>query len=314
MKEKKEKSKRLKMTNRKRESLYGYMFVSLWVIGFLVFTLYPLVRTFTLSFSKVTITAKGIKTTPVMFDNYKNAFLSDVKFVDELIQYIGEIIIFVPIVIVFALVIAMILNMDLKGKGVLRTIFFLPVIIVSGPVMKELVESGAATIQGVADMRIIADITEMLPGALGTVFSTLIDSFVMILWFCGVQILIFLSALQKIDRPVYEAACIDGASKWETFWKITLPTLRPIVIINIVYTVVFISTFALNGVIEMIQEYSFAANYGLGYASALSFIYFIVMLLILGLFVKIYGLRSEADKRLAKKEKKRIQRIRRKMA
>lgn len=298
------------LTNKRREGLYGYMFVSVWIIGFLIFTLYPLIRTFILSFSKVTITGTGIKTVPVQFDNYKNAFLSDVKFVDVLLQYVGQMILYVPIVIVFSLIIAMILNMQLKGKGFLRTIFFLPVIIVSGPVMKELVASGAATIQGISDLEILKDLEMALPGVLGTLFTSLIDSFVMILWFCGVQILIFLSALQKIDRPVFEAACIDGASKWEQFWKITLPNLRPIVIINIVYTIVFISTFALNEVIVLIQEYSFAANQGLGYASALSFIYFAVLLIILGLFVKIYGLRSEADRRLAKKEKKRLKKIR----
>lgn len=312
MKTKKRKNSKFRMTNKTREGLYGYMFVSVWVIGFLIFTLYPLVRTFVLSFYKVTITSSGIKTVPVKLANYKDAFLSDVKFVDMLIQYVGEIILYVPIVIVFALIIALILNMNLKGKGFLRTIFFLPVIIVNGPVMKELIENGATTIQRAEELAVVDFLIEVLPGILGTLFTTLINSFIMILWFSGVQILIFLSALQKIDRPVYEAACIDGASKWETFWKITLPTLRPIVLINIVYTVVFISTFEINEVIMLIQEYSFAANQGLGYASALSFIYFVVLLIVMGVFVKIYGLRSETDSKLAKQEKKRSARLRRK--
>ncbi len=311
MKEKK-KTKKFRMTNRIRENIYGWMFVALWVIGFLVFTLYPLIRTFVLSFFQVTITSDGIRTIPLGLANYKNAFLSDVEFVDALLTYVGELIVQVPIIIVFSLVIAMIVNMNLKGKGLMRTVFFLPVIIVSGPVMQELIDSGATTIQGVEDMRIMQELIMVLPGVLGTIFSNLIDSFIMILWFCGVQILIFLSALQKIDRPVYEAAYIDGASKWESFWKITLPNLRPIVIINIVYTIVFISTFALNDVIVLIQEYTFSVNQGLGYASATAFIYFVVLVLVLALFVKIYGLRSEADKRLAKREKRRLKAIRRK--
>lgn len=314
MKTKKKASGKSKLTRGQREGLWGYLFVSLWIIGFLVFTLYPLIRTFLLSFSKVTITAEGIKTVPVKFDNYRNAFLSDVKFVDVLLQYVGEIILYVPIIIVFSLIIAMILNMKLRGKGILRTIFFLPVIIVSGPVMKELVANGATTIQGVGELSIMKEIVEILPGILGTVFTSLIDSFIMILWFCGVQILIFLSALQKIDKPVYEAAFIDGASKWETFWKITLPTMRPIVILNIVYSIVFVSNFELNEVIMLIQEYSFTANQGLGYAAALSFIYFLVLLVVMGLFVVIYGMRSEADKRLAKKEKRHLKKLRRRQA
>ena len=207
--------------------------------------------------------------------NYKDAFLSDVKFVDVLIEYVGEIILYVPIVIVFALAISLILNMKLKGKGFFRTLFFLPVIIISGPVMEEFIDQGVTSIQGVDQMSFYKDLI------LGTLLNTLVNSFVMILWFSGVQILIFLSALQKIDRPIYEAAQIDGASRWEAFWKITLPTMRPMIILNIVYTIISISTFTLNEVIIVIQENSFSSTTGLGYAAALAWIYFIILLLII---------------------------------
>ena len=136
----------------------------------------------------------------------------------------------------------------------------------------------------------------------------------MILWFCGVQILIFLSALQKVDKPVYEAAKIDGASKWAQFWKITLPTLRPMIIVNMLYTIVSISSFELNEVIVLIQKNSFVANYGLGYASAMAFIYFAVLIVIIAMFVGLYGLRSPTDRKIAREAKqmaKQVQKIRR---
>ena len=120
---------------------------------------------------------------------------------------------------------------------------------------------------------------------------------------------IFLSALQKVDKPVYEAAKIDGASKWAQFWKITLPTLRPMIIVNMLYTIVSISSFELNDVIVLIQTDSFAANYGLGYASALSFLYFIVLMLIMALFVGIYGLRSPTDRKIAKEARQMVKQL-----
>jgi ABC-type sugar transport system permease subunit len=215
----------------------------------------------------------------------------------------------VPIVIVFSLVMAMILNMGLKGTGLLRTVFFLPVIIMSGPVMKKLIENGATTIQGAAENALVQNILGMLPEQLASILNNLLSSFIMILWFCGVQILIFLSALQKVDKPVYEAAKIDGASKWAQFWKITLPTLRPMIIVNMLYTIVSISSFELNEVIVLIQKDSFAANYGLGYASALSFLYFVVLILIMVMFVGIYGLRSPTDRRIAKETKQLVKQL-----
>lgn len=295
--------KRQFMTNSRRETLWGWLFVSLWVVGFFVFTCYPLLRTFELSFEQVTITAEGIVTEHVGGGNYKNALLSDPVFTDALVNFIGELILDVPIVIVFSLVMAMVLNMGLPGTGVLRTVFFLPVIIMSGPVMKKLIDNGATTIHGVEESMILQNILSMLPEQLASILNNLLSSFIMILWFCGVQILIFLSALQKMDRPVYEAAKIDGATKWAQFWKITLPNLRPIIIVNILYTIVSISSFELNEVIVLIQKDSFVANYGLGYASALAFIYFLVLIVIIVMFVGLYGLRSPTDRKIAREAK-----------
>jgi len=302
---------KLKMNRRARENVLGYLFVSIWIIGFLVFTLIPIVKTMIFSFKNVTITAEGIKTSYVGLKNYKGAFLSDVKFVEVIIQYIGEIILYVPIVIVFALIISLILNMKIFGKGFLRTIFFLPVIIISGPVMKEFIEQGVTSIQGVDNIWFVQRLLATMPTFLSTLLSTLIQSFIMILWFSGVQILIFLSALQKIDRPVYEAAQIDGASKWESFWKITLPNLRSIIVINIIYTIIAFSTFTLNDVIVMIQDSIFSATAGLGYASALAWIYFVVLVLVIGLFMILYGPKADniygKSIRKINKEKKAIQ-------
>lgn len=289
----------MKLKNKTRESLMGYGFISLWIVGFLAFTLIPLIQTAYLSFNNVKVTTEGIKTTSVGLQNYKDALLMDVTFVDTLIGYIGEIVIYVPIILVFSLAIALMLNMDIKGKGIFRTIFFLPVIISSGPVIEKLIEKGATSLPSITAFIESGIIGESLPGPLANVVVSVLASFIVILWFAGVPILIFIAGLQKVDKAVYEAASIDGASKWESFWKITLPALNPMVILNVVYTIITISMFSLNGVIMHIQSKSFDDKWGLGYAAAMSWIYFAILLVILGIFVLL--VKPKSDKRRKKR-------------
>ena len=301
-----------KLTREQRDNIRGWVFVSPWVIGFLIFTIYPIFNTIKMSFNEVTTAATGLEMIPVGFANYVNALLKDINFSKVLVGYIGEIVLQVPISIVFSLLIALILSKDIKGKGFARTIFFLPVIIISGPVMEKFTDMGLMAIQGTEDSALIDMIIGMLPETIGGVMTTLIDSFVMILWFSGVQILLFLSAIQKMDKAMYEAANIDGASGWETFWMITLPNLRNMIVINIVYTIVTISTFETNNVITMIKDNMFDVNKGMGYASAQAWIYFFTLLLVIGLFMLLYGPKKEnvyGDSKAVKKHMKELERL-----
>ena len=135
-----------------------------------------------------------------------------------------------------------------------------------------------------------------LPAYLRNPVEYLLTSFILILWFSGVQILIYLSSLQKIDKSIYEAASIDGASSWEAFWKITLPSLSTTTIINAVYTIITLSHFSENKVIKYIYGQTYAVQGGIGYASAMSFLYFFVLLLLLVLIFLV--LRPRSPKRL----------------
>ncbi|MEW6650934.1 MAG: ABC transporter permease subunit, partial [Chloroflexota bacterium] len=108
-------------------------------------------------------------------------------------------------------------------------------------------------------------------------------SFILILWFSGVQILIYLASLQKVDKSIYEAAAIDGASGWEMYWKITLPSLSTATMVNAIYTIITLSHFSENKVIQYIYNQTYNVHGGIGYASAMAFIYFVVMLFLLGI-------------------------------
>jgi ABC-type sugar transport system permease subunit len=264
-----------------RENLYGYGFVMLWIIGFAVFTALPLVQTFIYSLNRVTVTATGISLTPTEFQNYSRALFTDPTFAELLVEYALETLVSVPIVIIFSLVIALFLNLDFKGKGFFRTIFFLPVVITSGPVIQELTAQGATSVPGIANTAGLTNFIEQLPALLRGPVEYLMTSFILILWFSGVQILIYLSSLQKIDKSIYEAASIDGASAWESFWKITLPSLSTTTIINAVYTIITLSQFSENKVVKYIYGQTYAVQGGIGYSSAMSYLFFSVLLLIL---------------------------------
>lgn len=298
----------MKLSMRMREALTGYGFVLIWIIGFLVFTLYPLVRTFLFSFHSVKATTSGIKMSWVGLDNYRNAFFTDVTFSDKLFTYVSQMVVYVPVIIVFALIAAMLLNTKIKGRGIFRTIYFLPVIITSGPVVKQLMDQGATSLPGIDQVLTLEQIEQSLPSFFAKIVLFLVSSFITILWFSGVQILIFIAGLQKIDGSMMEAASIDGASKWEIFWKLTLPALNPFIVINIVYTVIMQSIFALNPIIELIQTDMYATGLGIGYASALAWIYFVVLLIILGFFVLITAHREPRVKPLYPTKKRRDRR------
>jgi oligogalacturonide transport system permease protein len=281
------------LTMKSKKSLTGMMFIAPWIVGFLVFTAFPLLYSLFLSFQDVRITPSGIQTSYVKFQNFEYAFGVDALFTQKLLNFIQELAFSVPIIIVFSLIIALLLNQKIRFRGLFRTIFFLPVIIASGPVINELMEQGVTSIPSIEQYAVFQIVMGNAEGFFGGVLLYIMENLVIILWFSGVQILIFLAALQKIDQQVYEAAKIDGASTWEIFWKVTLPSVFPMIIVNVIYTVVTYSMFSLNPVIEHIKSNMFRIDTGFGYASALSWIYFLLIAISLVIAVGLLSMRSK---------------------
>lgn len=284
--------RRGEMKHSTREALYGYAFVLIWIVGFALFTALPLFQTFVFSLNQVTVQATGIVQVPVNWQNYSRALFTDSVFVELLIEYVIETLVSVPIVVIFSMIIALFLNLNFRFKGVFRTIFFLPVVITSGPVIRELTAQGATSVPGLQNFEAVTTFLAELPRYLRNPVEYLLTSFVLILWFSGVQILIYLSSLQKIDRSVYEAAAIDGASAWESFWKITLPSLSTTTVIIAIYTIISLSHFSENKVIRYIYGQTYTVEGGFGYASAMSFIYFGVLVLLLAIVFLMLSSRS----------------------
>lgn len=284
-------NKILKVNKKTRERLTILAFCLPWLIGFAIFTMYPILQTLYYSFCSVTVTPEsGVITQWVGFSNFREIIISNKDFKDELLNYVVDMVITVPIIIVVALIIALLLTSVKKGKGAFRTIFFLPVIITSGPVIGQFISQGVASFPGIEKLIDVNSLRGSVPDFLVNGLTTLIDGFIMMLWFAGMQILIFLTGLQKLDKSMYEAAKIDGASSWECFWKITLPALNPVIVINVVFTIIMQSMSSLNPIIELIRAAMFETGEiaGYGYASAQAWVYFAVLICILVVFYLVF--------------------------
>ena len=282
--------KKKKMTRALRENLIGYSFIGIWIVGFFVFMFYPFISSLIYSMSEVRILGSGIDVSFHWFENFKNIFQIEegFQFIEALISFLKEIVFQVPIIIVFSVLIAVLLNQPLKGRGMFRSIFFLPVIISSGPVINELITQGAGGAAIFESYGFISIIENTLNPGLAAPIINVFSEIIIIFWFSGVQILIFLAGLQKVDRQIYEAARVDGAGPWESFWKITLPSLSTLVFINVIYTIVLLSTFSENAVIISIKSNMFNINTGYGMASAMAWVYFLVVMLMIGIVAFIF--------------------------
>ena len=194
-----------------------------------------------------------------------------------------------PLCIVFSLVIAILINRKMKGRGFFRTAFFIPVLLGSGYVMKQLLGlgvDGMTVTAGITVPRLIADLlgasmTELLQGFL--------DRITVVLWKSGVQIVLFLAGLQGIPGSLYEAAHVDGATEWEMFWKITLPMISPVILMNVVYTIVSFFTDGTNPIVDYIYKQSFQ-NMQFAHGAAMGWVYFLfafgICILCIGLMRK----------------------------
>ncbi len=302
------KIKTTKIPYEKKKGLYGYGFIALWFIGTLWLFIIPVLTSLWYSLCDTKLLAKadalemgmtsaGIYTEWNGFKNFINAFTVDTEFLPKLGSSLGEILPNTLVIMIFSLFIAVILNQKFRGRTLARAIFFLPVLIATGPVIS--VINGDMTSQGISDASQFStlfktDLVTELMEFIGIyninqtftdVIKNITSDVLNLVWNSGIQILIFLSALQTIPPSAKEAASIEGATAWEFFWKITFPYISPMILSNLVYTVIdaFVSTD--NEVMKYVLKQS--GNWEYGYAAALAWIYFAIVGACLGLICVI---------------------------
>jgi ABC-type sugar transport system permease subunit len=277
----KEKTMRKGLNIETKEKLVGLSFISTWLIGFIIFTGYPLLYTLYMAFNKVTIIGSTFKMQWIGFANFRKALTEDAEVVNNLIKVFQSTIIIIPIIIVYGIIMALLLNSKFKGRGLIRAIFFLPVMITSGNLIAALTIQNQGTISFLKSSS-VTNLVASIGGSWGATIQMILNSFLIILWYSGIQMLLLIAGMQSINPSIYEAATIDGAGKWESLWTITLPGIAPYILISVIYTIVDQFTVASNPFMSLIYWHSQQSNTGYGYASAISYVYFVFILLIIG--------------------------------
>ncbi|MEO3946630.1 sugar ABC transporter permease [Gorillibacterium sp. CAU 1737] len=289
---------KMRLTLTRKRSLLGLLFISPWLIGFLLLFLKPLIESIRYSFNKLVIDPTGFKLESVGWSNFHNALFVDPNFNRILTESVLDMLINVPLILFFSLFSAVLLNQKFRGRAMARAIFFLPVILASGAISAAesaglinlvgnaaVAEDMARTAQfngaAIVDLLVHAgfpiSITDYIVEAVMRIYEIVRSS--------GVQILIFLAALQSVPTSMYEVAKMEGATGYETFWKITFPMVSPLILTNIIYTI--IDSFADSPVTQIIKETAFTSqNFGL--SAAMSWLYTLavsIMLLLIGVAI-----------------------------
>lgn len=284
-----------------KNALTGYLFITPFIIGFVAFLLLPLGQSLRMAFSTITFD-QGIVYTFAKFNNFKYAFTVDPDFVTFLTEELLRMAYSVPSIIIFSFFIAIILNQDFKGRGFVRAVFFLPVILSSGVLVG--LETNNTLMAGLKDviaeqsnLTSITDTIKQLFLAEGEssrlieyVFQA-VDEIYEIAISSGIQIIIFLSGLQTISPSMFEAAKIEGATAWETFWKITFPMISSLILVNVIYTIIDFFVKTDNEVMTLIKETMVTKADGYGLSSAMAWAYFAVVAVIIAVISAIISKR-----------------------
>ena len=269
---------------------WAWVFLAPWLIGILIFFVWPMAQSVIYSFSWLTITASGFQLDWVALENYTYLFTKDTFFLPNLTQALGEVIPSVLMITAFSLFIAVILKEKFFGRSAARTVFFFPVMIASGviiTILKTQVMMSVSTSDSTAAYLFQApDLVNTfasfgLPEFVLTSITDIVNGFFDLTWKSGVQMLLLLSAINNIPQSFYEAAVLDGAGAWVKFWKITFPAITPSLLVVIIYTVIDSFLDYDNLVMQMIRNYYQDNNYT--YSATIGVIYFVCILAFVGL-------------------------------
>ncbi len=307
MKEKKHAAdKRRGMTMERKRRLMGVVFVSPYIVGTLVFFLYPVAFSILLSFSNFQAGGSFSTMTFNGLGHYIYALTQDTNFVPKFLEVLRDTVINTPLIVVFSLILAICLNKQFAGRSVFRTIFILPFVLGSGLIFKYLLFSGAT--EEALELSRGIELPTLFRTYMGDDIAKIIGIFLnqmtLVFWKSGLQILLFLSGLQSISKSLYESARCDGATEWEMLWYITVPALSPVIMVSFIYTIIDSFSDSNNSVMEYfsLQAFEFIK---FDYASAISWMYFLIVFLFIGLaFLLLRTFTGSADPKPQKKRRR----------
>ena len=283
-----------------RRERMGYTFVAHWALGLLLFFIVPLVSSLVYAFSDARITEDSMQTTFVGLTHFDYILNVDATYVDNLTSSLGLIGYTLPLVLSLSLILAVVLNQQFAGRTLFRAIFALPIIIASSPIINLLSgslvnapifnltsSSTPGEYGGVIDFQSILQSLQ-LPDQINTMLGSLLGNVFSIIWSCGVQTILFLAGLQSIPAQLYEVSKIEGANKWEEFWMVTVPSLRHVITLVLIYTMIQLFTATDNPL--MIQAFELLQDKQIyDQSSAMLWLYFGIVLAVMGLILGLYN-------------------------
>ena len=278
------KHKRHRMTLEKRRSVWGYAFLLPWLVGLLTVFVVPMGLSAAFSLSEVTV-SDGYSLSFVGLENYRVALFSDQNFLQYFASTMGSMLYNVPIILVYSFLVAVFLKEKFRGVTVFKFIFFLPVVLSSNLFMNLVNNFGSsaatsldAAIAGASQTTLLKSLSlsnYLTQLGLGKEFVAMltgpVDKVFEIVTCSGIQIFIFLAAINAVPPSLYEAAYVEGANGWEKFWKITFPMVTPMILVNVVYSIVDTFMSENNRVMEYVYDLSFQ-YFDFGLSSAICWI------------------------------------------
>lgn len=274
----------------KRNSRNGFLFTLPWAIGVLIFFIFPMFQSVYFSFADVNVTTSGFITKFIGFKNFGYALYESPQYVENLVDSLTEFSYKIPIILILSFIIAVVLNGKFKGRTFFRSVYFIPVIIAGSIAMtflggnETIEEMGQVTqsayLDGLIDfekiflqMGIPTETTNFIFGYIDQIFD--------LVWDSGVQIVLFISGLQSIPEQLYEVSKVEGASKWEEFWYITVPMLGNTIVLTVIYTVIEFCVSTDNKVVS--QAYTMLLQQQIyGKSSAMLWLFFAIVAVIIG--------------------------------
>lgn len=277
-----------RLSFQRKTALWGILFLLPWLLGFFLLFLTPMIEMIMYSFNDVKIVPLGgVSKEFLGLNNYRQALLVDATFAPMLVETLMQALLYTPLIIVFSLLCAILINGKFRGRAVARAIFFIPIIMATGLLMERVTnlsgqmmgESQNSNVYGaesvaklIMSIGIGKELVQYLLDAVNDIFE--------IVSLSGIQILIFLAALQGISPALYEVAKIEGATAYETFWKVTVVMVSPMILTCTIYTLA--DLFLRSEIVELVYTVSFKQSmYGL--AAAMSCVYIIMNVIVIGL-------------------------------
>jgi ABC-type sugar transport system permease subunit len=278
-----EKTKKSERENKKTP----YLLMIPWLIGMVIFVFISIIMILFMSVNDVLKTPLGYNFEFAGIDNYLGAFTNP-EFYQALIQYVVLLFTYVPIIVIISFLIAMLLNENFKGRTAFRVLFFLPVVLLSNATISNVsgVSAGENALLNVDGVFVFSMIESYIP-FFATFLQNMFSVIILILWFTGVPIVLYINGLKKINTAIYEAAQIDGANAWQILWLVIIPNIRSTALVIAIFSVVQVGIYNINPLYGILQEQISMTATNLGNAATYSILYTIVTFLFIGLMILI---------------------------